>query len=174
MQIQKMLPRPTHLLLVLLFAIGFCAATSVAAQERWTTYINPRFGTSADYPINLFPLQDPPPENGDGQTFRTRDGRARLAIWGRRNAEGNSPQSYVQSNVDLNGVSYRRVTANFYVVSGTREGEIFYERCNFPTDRDGVIDCLNVTYPVGNKVALNPVVARLSQSLRAGRGIEPR
>ena len=160
-------------LMSIILVLAAFTTTAYAQDSNWRTYVNERFGSRIEYPANVF-SPEPPPENGDGQTFRTRDGRARLAIWGRRNAEGNSPQSYVQSNVDLNGVSYRRVTADFYVVSGTREGEIFYERCNFPADRDGVIDCLNVTYPVGNKVALNPVVARLSQSLRAGRGIEPR
>lgn len=145
-----------------------------AAQERWTTYINARFGTTADYPAHLFTQRDPPPENGDGQTFRTADGRARLSIYGAHNAEGDTPQSYLEKYVDLEGVAVglKRVTARFYAVSGTRGEEIFYDRCNFPAKRDWVIDCFTITYPAADKAAWDAVVTRLSGSLRNGRGIE--
>ena len=46
------------------------------AQERWDAYLNPRFGAAANCPADLFTVKDPPPENGDGQTFHTADGRA--------------------------------------------------------------------------------------------------
>lgn len=155
-------------------AIGvYASSTAMWAQERWATYANPRFGTTADYPADLFTLRDPPPENGDGQSFRTADGRARLSIYGAHNADGDTPQSYVDKYVDLQGavVSLKRVTARFYVVSGTRERSIFYERCNFPSVADGIVDCLTVTYPPQEKTAWDPVVTRLSRSLRAGRGV---
>ena len=144
------------------------------AQERWATYANPRFGTMADYPADLFTVRDPPPENGDGQSFRTADGRAQLSIYGTRNAEADTPQSYVKKNVDPQGASYKRVTKRFYIVSGIREGSIFYDRCNFPPVPEGVIDCFSLTYAAQEKAAWDPIVTRLSNSLRAGRGIEPR
>jgi hypothetical protein len=161
--------------LALTFAIGICASfAAAAAQERWATYTNPRFGTIADYPADIFTVRDPPPENGDGQSFHSSDGRAQLSIYGKHNAEGDTPQSYLEKYVDLQGVSYRRTMERFYVISGTREGDIFYERCNFPENRDGIIDCVGVSYPAREKLAWNPIVKRLSKSLRAGRGIEPR
>lgn len=160
--------------LVLLFTIGVCTAASVAAQEQWATYSNARFGTTADYPVSLLSLRDLTPDNGDGQVFHTEDRRARLTIWGARNAEGDSAQSYLGKYGTQDAVSYRRVTARYYVVSGTRESDIFYERCNFSAKPDGIIDCLNVTYPAQDKAAWDPIVARLSESLRGGRGVEKR
>lgn len=159
---------------VLLCAIGVCAAASVAAEERWATYSNARFGTTVDYPIYLFPSRDPPPDNGDGQVFHTEDRRARLTIWGARNAEGDSAQGYFEKYGTQDAVSYRRVTARFYVVSGPRDSDIFYERCNFSAKPDGIIDCLSVTYPAQDKAAWDPIVSRLSESLRGGRGAEMR
>jgi hypothetical protein len=156
--------------LALTFAIGICASTNVAAaQEKWATYMNPRFGTIADYPASIFTVRDPPPENGDGQSFRSGDGRAQLSIYGAYNAEGDTPQRYLAKLAD-EGVSYRRTTARTYVISGTRMDQLFYERCNFQEGKSDIINCFSVTYPAAEKVAWDPIVTRLSKSLRAGRG----
>lgn len=140
------------------------------------TYRNARYGTTAEYPARLFTVRDVPPANGDGQGFRTEDGRTTLLIYGTRNAENDTPASYLAKYVDLEGVdvSYRRVTDRFYVVSGRRGENVFYERCNFPSAPLGVIDCIGIAYPADEKETWDPIVARLGASLRAGRGIEPR
>jgi hypothetical protein len=115
---------------------------------------------------------DPPPENGDGQGFRTSDGRAQLSIYGAWNVERVTPETYVDNYADLAGasVTYKRVTHRFYVISGTREGKIFYDRCNFSPDPGGIIDCLSISYPEQEKTEWNPIVSRLSRSLRAMQG----
>ena len=110
----------------------FALSAAVPAQGRWATYSNPRFGTTADYPADLFAVQDPPPENGDGATFRTADGRAQLAIYGAYNVDSDTPASYVAKYEELKSATYQRVTAGFYAVSGTNGADIYYDRCNFP------------------------------------------
>ena len=166
--------RPLQAAALLLALVG--AAPAHAEDGPWATYRNARFGTTADYPAYLFTVRDVPPANGDGQGFRTEDGRATLLIYGARNAESETPASYLAKYVDLGGVtvSYRRVTDRFYVVSGTRGENVFYERCNFAPVPQGVIDCIGITYPAEDKATWDPIVARLGASLRAGRGIEPR
>ena len=155
---------------LLLGAVILAVATgTAAAQQRWTTYANPRFGTTIDYPADLFARPDPPPENGDGQAFRSRDGRARLAVWGAYNAGHDSPQQYVAQIVEPEGgITYRQITARHFVVSGLRKGDIFYQRCNFAAPPGDVIDCFEATYPPADKAAMDAVVARLSRSLRSG------
>ncbi len=150
------------------------AAGPQAGQEDWTVYMNPRFGTTIDYPAGIFSQRDRAPENGDGQTFRSADGRAKLSVYGTHNVEDDTPRSYLDKYVDRQGVSYQRVTARFYAVSGIRDGVIFYQRCNFPDPPGDIIDCMDVSYPAAQKTAWNPIVARLSRSLRAGQGLEPR
>jgi hypothetical protein len=155
------------------FSIGACASIGfAAAQERWATYTNARFGTTADYPADIFDVRERPPENGDGQSFRRKDDRARLSIYGHYNVEADTSKSYLEKYVNQQGVSYRRVTARSYIISGTREGDIFYERCNFPENRDGIINCVSVNYPAQEKTAWDPIITRLSKSLRTKRGIE--
>jgi hypothetical protein len=156
--------------LALTFAVGICASMGVAAaQEKWATYMNARFGTIVDYPASVFTVRDPPPENGDGQSFWSADGHAHLSVYGAFNAEGDTPQRYLEKHAD-EGVSYRRATAHYYVVSGTRKDELFYERCNFQEGKSDIVNCFTLTYPAAEKAAWDPIVTRLSKSLRAGRG----
>ncbi|MGC1710487.1 MAG: hypothetical protein WA717_02650 [Methyloceanibacter sp.] len=84
-------------------ALGLIAVARAApAQDRWETYTKPRFGTIADYPVDLLTVQFPPPENGDGASFCTADGRAQLSIYGAYNVDNDMPQSYVAKFDHLN------------------------------------------------------------------------
>jgi hypothetical protein len=143
---------------------------SAAASEGWTAYANARFGTAIEYPAGIFSTREPPPENGDGQAFRSADGRARLLVYGANNVENDTPQSYVDKYVDPKGVSFRRVTRDFFAVSGVREGAIFYQRCNFAPPPGDTIHCFMVTYPSDRKATWNPIVGRLSRTLRPAPG----
>lgn len=147
-----------------------------SAQQRCGSYTKSALRNDRRLPARPVHELDPPPEIVDGQTFRTADGRAELSIYGTRNSLGDTPQSYVDNYVDAKGVvlSLKRVTERFFVVSGTKDAEIFYQRCNFPAVRDGIVDCLSITYPAQDKATRDPIVTRLSRSLRAGRGFERR
>ena len=160
--------RKLWLSLVLLLALNATAP----AQTRWATYANARFGTTADYPADLFTKRDPPPENGDGVRMHTADGRATLTIHGGYNVENDTPKSYFERLVDKTGVTYKKITKTYYAASGTRGGDIFYERCNFrPGDR-ATVDCFEITYPASEKARWDGIVTRISKSLRAGKGID--
>ena len=47
---------PVACLVSILISFGFAASaiTTNSAENRWTTYTNLRFGTTADYPADLF------------------------------------------------------------------------------------------------------------------------
>ncbi len=156
--------------LALTFAIGTCASVgTAAAPEKWATYMNARFGATVDYPATIFTVRDPEPDNGDGQSFHSGDGKAQLLVYGALNADGDTPKKYLEK-LPNEGVSYKNTTARSYVVSGTRKDELFYERCNFQPDGGDTIVCFSLTYPAQDKTAWDPIVTRLSKSLRAGRG----
>lgn len=157
-----------------LVAIGTAAAQQPRARQphQWTTYYNARFGTTADYPADIFTVRAPPPTNGDGQTFRTADGRAQLLIYGTHNAEEDNPRSYVAKYYNGPEVTYKRITRSFFVVSGVHDGAIFYNRCNFPAKAEGIIDCIGLNYPASDKAKWDAIVTRISSSLRAGKETE--
>jgi hypothetical protein len=148
------------------FTAFFLLSAAAAADERWSTYGNARFGVFADYPSSLFTVADAPPENGDGQRFHTADGSAELAVYGSYNIDNDTPEDYVANRVDLADVSYKKIGRDFYVISGTRDASIFYRRCNFP-NRD-VIACFNISYPEAEKATWDQIVSRIARSLRLG------
>ncbi len=68
--------------------------------------------------------------------------------------------------VGRSALDYERVTRSFFAISSTRQGLIFYSRCNFSTDAGGAIHCLDLVYPQAEKLAWDGVVTRISRSLR--------
>jgi hypothetical protein len=147
-------------------------APAASAQMRWVTYANARFGTTADYPADLFSRRDPEPENGDGVRLHSADGRATLAIYGHYNSENDTPAGYFDRIVDKTGVAYSHITRTSYVASGRRGDVIFYERCNFRRGDRATVDCVELTYPANDKKRWDAIVARIGKSLRAGKGID--
>ena len=53
---------------------------------------------------------------------------ARTSIYGAYNVENDTPQSYVANIDGFEGATYKRVTPQFYAVSGTSGADIYYER----------------------------------------------
>jgi hypothetical protein len=65
----------------LLAIAAFALFVSPALAEDWKTYENPRFGFTVDVPADGW-KELPPPENGDGQTWRSNNDRANILAWG--------------------------------------------------------------------------------------------
>ena len=63
-----------------LFPLLIVAAIGPAAAQAWQTYVNERFGTTADVPAGWHAGE--PPENGDGLRFTSPDGSASVAVFG--------------------------------------------------------------------------------------------
>src|SRR5262245_14304748 len=53
---------------------------TLAAASDWTTYVNDRFGATADVPAGY--KAGEAPENNDGLRFISPEGDATIAIWG--------------------------------------------------------------------------------------------
>ena len=138
----------------------------------WQTFLIPEFGTTVEYPAGIFSVPDGKAEKGIGQRFSSVDGRSLLTIYTRENEVGDIPASYLKNNlrVGRSALDGERVTRSFFAISSTRQGLIFYSRCNFSTDAGGAIHCLDLVYPQAEKRAWDGVVTRISQSLRPFEG----
>ena len=144
-------------------------AQRLDAIERldWQRFAIPQFGTTVLYPAHIFtPVGDP--ELGVGQRFESRDGRAVLSVYSRRNDGGETPAMYLRNNIRVKGsdLDYKRVTNSFFAISMEREGSIYYSRCNFSHGRGGALHCFDLVYPQEEERAWDPVVTRISLSLR--------
>ncbi len=69
------------------------------------------------------------------------------------------------------GITYKRVTPDFFVVSSVRNGKIWYDRCNRSTGSGSgdYMNCILINYPASEKRQWDGIVTRISHSL-AQRG----
>jgi hypothetical protein len=152
--------------LVLLLVLMLVAAWPSVAQDRisWKQYVGPS-GSRISFPVDVFPRDAGPAEQGTGQRFRTADGSGQLAIYSLSNPLHESPATYLSHRLKVPraNIKYQKVTPRFFVLSSSRNGFIYYSRCNFARR----IHCIYMTYPEQEKRAWDRIVTRVSNSLRS-------
>ncbi len=153
----------------IIVVVGLSGPAAGQAQEGvvgWTTFSVPQFGTRVDYPATIFSISEGKSENGIGERFRTSDGRALLSIYSTVNDAGETPVTYLKNNLrrPRSSLQYERITPFFFAISEETKDTIFYSRCNFSNNRR--IHCLDLVYPYPEKRAWDPIVTRISRSLR--------
>jgi hypothetical protein len=157
------------------FIIVFVSSAGLApgnAQEGeraigWTTFSIPQSGTRVDYPATVFSISEGKSENGIGQRFRTSDERASFSIYSTPNDAGETPATYLRNNLrrPRSALQYERVTSSFFAISEETTDIIYYSRCNF-SNNNRTIHCFDLIYPFREKRAWDPIVTRISRSLR--------
>lgn len=162
-----MIPRRSIGLVAALLASLAFGAQAVAQDLGWTTYTNPRFGYRIDYPAAMF---NPPlmADDGNGITLYSPDGRASLFIFAFDNVFGDDAQGLAERLAvaeDIDRVTYRRVTAQWLVLSGyLTNGDIFYQRYEFTGDRSFVA-AFRLDFPSTQRVPYEGPIGRIGRSL---------
>jgi len=144
------------------------------ADPRYGSLDEPQLGTTMDMPRAVLPVPDGHAHKTVGRRWKSKDGRARVAVWTEKRKGGHdTPQRYMRRTFDFPpaSVSYQRFTANFAVVSGLFGTRVYYIRCNL-SQRTGAFHCFDLAYPVREKQAWEPVVTRMSRTLREARGYD--
>jgi hypothetical protein len=160
------------ILVVILIAIAanvdaFAVERSVEQSTGWGQYRDKGLGLALDFPSHVFPRKSAE-EGREGTVFSTPDGRARIRVFGFINEANDTPRLHLDriARTDQANFTYIRTAARFFVASGTREGMIFYRRCNFSSSADRRVACLQLDYPQGEKRNWDVMVTRISRSLR--------
>jgi len=152
--------------------IRFLAAalllTSAAHAEGWRVYHNERFGTTAATPSGW--IMGPEPANDDGRRFSSPDDTAHVTVSGSFATESRA-EEMARSAEKLEGesVSYSAKGDNWIVLSGERDGRIFYRKALLSCG-DQVWNTLDIDYPAPDKAKFDRLVAHMAASLRAGVG----
>jgi serine/threonine-protein kinase len=152
-------------------ALAFLLAAFPAFAQGWRTYVNGRFGTTAQVPADWRPGREP--ENGDGLAFTAPDGEASITVSGGLHVfdtVGEAMDIVAEPNAGET-VTYRRRDRRAVTVSGTRGDRIFYRR-SILSCHDTVWNTVQIEYPAARKAAFDPLVARVARSLRQGRGAQ--
>lgn len=159
-------------------ASAFSAALGVSAlgtaaqapSAELATYRNERFGFSFSYPAQRFAPQ-PPPANDDGRVFVSADGNARLLAAALPNDDSMNlleyrnlviKQSYAGANI-----TFAPVQANSFILSGLRDGIIFYERVTF-TCGGRLINSWAMLYPAIERAVYDRIVELVARTYRPG------
>lgn len=156
----------TRLLLALLTMLVASPALTQATAADWQTYTNPRFGTTIDYPADIF-LPAPDPENGDGRRFVTADGEAMVTVFGGYNVDRLSLTDLLAAaNEDVRDgeITYQTNGPRWFVMSGFQNGKIFYRKLMLTRTLD-VAHTVEIIYPADAKSTYDTLTARISKSL---------
>jgi hypothetical protein len=151
-------------------ALFLLSASAIAAD--WSSYANARFGATIDIPPG-FMNDVPEPENGDGLTFHSADGKAELLVWGNNLVDADFNQDVaarLKSDMEDGwNISYVAGVngSGWQVYSGTREGRLLYAK-SISSCKDTQALHFRLEYPEAQENDFDPVVERLAKSLKAG------
>ncbi len=147
--------------------MGLALVQAAPADLGWREYADPASGTRVEYPANMFSVPEGAFQIAPGERFGTADGRAHLAVFTMKAEKSSSPAAFIARNLQVprSALKYQRIAPNFFAISGVHEADVYYVRCNSAGDRS-ILHCIYVIYPSAEKRAWDPIVTRLSRTLR--------
>ncbi len=157
---------------VFAFLAAIPLATGTAKADSWLTYHNDRYGTTIDYP-DVFKMQRPP-DSDDGREFKSADGAdfTVSASYFALDFTVATYRDFIVKNLDLGStITYETRGKNWFVVSGTRAGSIFYEK-HLLSHGAQMNEDFVMSYPASAKQVYDPIVARMAKSFRPGTGFQ--
>lgn len=112
--------------------------TQSTVDSTAQTYCNARFGYCINYPDELLIPQEEA-QNGDGRKFINKGGKVILTVFGRINQDANGDPitlskqmandiAEIEKKPAGGNVTYKKAGKDFYVLSGTKNGKLFYHK----------------------------------------------
>jgi hypothetical protein len=155
-------------------ALGLALAplSATAQSGDWPVYEHPTLGFSLRYPADVFVAQ---PDNAmvDGRLFVSRDGRAKLAVGAFANGDGMSLKAYrsfvIRETYAKATFDYAPVRKTWFVLSGTRGNETFYQRVAFVCG-GRTINSWAMIYPTEEKDLYDRIVERVHKTYMPSAG----
>jgi hypothetical protein len=159
------------------FLLGFAAAASFPAQAHaqraWVTYKNDRFGTTIEYPSDLFRPAKSSPKN-DFRRFVARNG-AEFTCSGVRNALRETVAEIEMTAINTLDqgamITHRERTEDSFVLWAAQAGRIFYQH-SILSHNNEILNAFIISYPARQKIIYDPIVTRMADSFKAGAGTE--
>lgn len=174
------LSRPRALVLSALAVVGLAPASAAprqsVAQFDWQPFKDDRLGYLFTYPAKIFKAEAGDPteplkaktQKRSGQVFRSTDGKAFLQTAAFANFEKISLAGYkarVAASYRGARIEYERLGPNFFVLSGVRDKETFYERVYF-TCGGRIISVWSMNYPEAEGSLYDRIVEEVSRNYR--------
>jgi hypothetical protein len=157
-----------YFILALAF-LGCASAQSAAQGADWESYRSPRFGYSLLFPADLLRLVSESPD-GQNLEFVSADGQTKLRVLTVINSDNVSPREYraqvIGSLHDYRAIKYGPMGGSWFVLSGVRGPNIFYQKVVFACG-GRIINAFAMTYPSAEKRGFDPIVTTIEKNFRA-------
>lgn len=153
-------------------AIGITQAWAGPRLDSWATLKNDRHGFAIAYPVDVFE-QKHPPTTDEGRVLLSKDGKAKLLVGAFANDDSNTLEEYrnflITEQYKGASIDYAPVKRRWFVLSGVRDGEMFYQRVSF-TCGGKLINSWAMLYPVDERKMYDRVVEAVARSYMPGAG----
>jgi hypothetical protein len=139
-------------------------SSSVMAQSTMRHYCNARFAFCINYPSNL--IMQPAPDNDDGRTFKSKDGMAKMLVYGSNNSLMEKLETRFNAesiSSDTRKVTHKRFNPNFFVISGIENKSVFYQKVLFKNDE---YKTFLISYPINQKKTYDPITVKIAASFK--------
>ena len=132
--------------------------------------MNARFAYSVCYPGDVL-IPQGEADNGDGQVFITKDGKAEARVYGSYFAGNGEDQTLKKAYLDeiqavqKDGftITYKFLKSDQFVISGSRSGKTLYHKTVLVGD---VFKTLRLEYPGDVKQEFETIISRMSSCFR--------
>lgn len=156
----------TPCLLATCLAASSAACMAAGTSESATLYENARYAYTIEYPSDLL-VRGQEADNGDGLVFSAKSGAARVAVWGKYNANGDTPAHLLRAEEKDTCVGTRasyEVSKKDLVAFSCRtpKDEIVYEKMIIHGDTLATVQFI---YPAAEQTAWAPVIQHMAGSL---------
>ncbi|MGL4397108.1 MAG: hypothetical protein ACRCS9_11260 [Hyphomicrobium sp.] len=155
--------------------MGFSAAGVAGPKfDTWTTLHNDRHGFAIAYPADVFE-QKVAAKSDDGRVLVSKDGRAKLLVGAFDNSESHTlaeyrdfllTEQYAGATID-----YAPVRKTWFVLSGVKAGETFYQRVSF-TCGGKLINSWAMLYPEAERRLYDKVLEAVARTFQPGAGAD--
>lgn len=133
--------------------------TFINQRVTYRTYSNARYGFSISYPLGLLVPQGES-DNGDGQKFVSKTGSATLIAFG-SNRLDRSLRDEFQTAQENRAVTYKVLKRVMFVVSGSANGKIFYQKTLL---RGDVFKTFFIEYDEQERANFDSITSRIARS----------
>jgi hypothetical protein len=136
-----------------------CASPGTLECPTYTRYVNHKYGFSVDVPTFL--AKKASEADGRGQPFEL-GSRVRLRAWAMFDNPPMTVQQLYGDWTRRDGVTFKTLVANTWVVRGHDGGRLYYSRSILS---EGLITTVDVTYDRDLADVFEPILARIGPTL---------
>lgn len=150
-------------------ALALCALPAFAGASQWGRSVSPH-GAEIAYPESMFSEVDN--DNDRANAYASRDGAAKFVLGSWFNDAEETPAEFKEVLTDKGqlyaDVTYAPKGRDWFVLSGYRGGDVYYEKIMFSCNRR-LVNVYAISYPSADRDRYDSIVERMENSFKPGQ-----